>query len=426
MDNDKKIEALKLHGAIEKHLNKLYNSSMQAFKIYLESITDNEPTPELQHFFFKEIENICSESEKTVDFFDLSYYFLQQDEETKQFTQHAVEMQKHLKAAYERALQRVESGEPIIEERATMPAPIQRSLLKAALNSKMLETISKRPEHYIFPNDKINNMLTGCSIDGEEQPIIELTTKTGKNVTSYITLDFDEAAKNTDLSEFTLNFNEFDKQVLDAVVSLMKAGNEIITAQQIYRTLIGNKDKRTTDTWIEDIRRSMRKFNSVRVTANLKDATKIYPKLKEIESIVSQERLMEFKQVTVKTKNGTEITAYQLFAYPILYTIADLKGLVGCFDIKLLENSKTTDSKENTELKIYLLKRINAMKHGMNTSILFDTLYKALDRQTEQNQRTTRANAEKLLLQFKADKIIKDFSIEKNGKKATRIIITIK
>lgn len=368
------------------------------------SIKDvKEVSQDLFEKFKSELKKAAEECHRFI--FDISAMYFDRDEsgnitEASEFARHLLSM------AYERA-----AGNVVEIETAKI----------------LFESISKKPENYIFPNDKISNCLTELTIDGEEQPVRELSIDAKKKVISYITFDFDEVAKATDLSEFTLNFNEFDKQVQDAVVSLMKAGNIIITAQQIYRTLTGNSGARMTENWATNIHLSMNKFNSVRVTANLEDAAKIYPKL-EINKIIDQEHLMDFKKVTVETKNGTTITGYKMYAYPILYTIADLKGLVGCFDMKLLENGKTTNSIDNTELKIYLLKRINAMKHAttkMRNSILLETLYNALSRTTQKEKRTTRENTEKLLLQFVADKVITDFKIEIKGRSPYKIIITL-
>jgi DNA-binding Lrp family transcriptional regulator len=93
--------------------------------------------------------------------------------------------------------------------------------------------------------------------------------------------------------------------------------------------------------------------------------------------------------------------------------------------IKALENEKLKSTPENTVLKNYLLKRIDQMKKGkLSNDILFETIYKKTNRQTEKEQRTIRDNADMMLMQFKADKIISDYEIIKSGKKAVKIVVT--
>lgn len=288
-----------------------------------------------------------------------------------------------------------------------------------------LESLTAPALSYIFPNDKTTQRLSDLTIDGTQYPLSEEKKGSSKQVTSYISFDFDEAAKETDLAEFTLTFSEFDKQIQEAVVSLMKAGNRIITPFMIYKTLTGNTSKQISEKWENDIKKSMRKFNSVFVTADLTETVKLYPALANVAKHVKGTRLMKFDMDYIETKNGSKTLSYHMDALPILYAIADAKKQVGMLDIKLLANSKTTNTIDNTELKIYLLKRINGMKHGQTNSILFETIYKTMDRTTAQNRRTTRANAEKLLLQFKADKIIKDFEIENKGRQPAKIKIIL-
>lgn len=407
-DEHTKENEIKKREQLREKMKAWENDTDDFLKIYLwtqdNSLKNVEEVSQVLFEKFKsELKTAAEECHRFI--FDITAMYFDTDEngnitETSEFARHLLSM------AYNRVTGKAEETEP---------AKI------------LLENISKKPENYIFPNDKISNCLTEWNIDGIQNPIRELSIDAKKKAVSYITFDFDEAAKATDLSEFTLNFNEFDKQVQDAVVSLMKAGNIIITAQQIYRTLTGNSGARMTENWATNIQLSMNKFNSVRVTADLSETAKIYPKL-DIRKIIDQEHLMDFKKVTIETKNGTVITGYQMYSYPILYTIADLKGLVGCFDMKLLENGKTTNSIDNTELKIYLLKRINAMKHAtakMRNSILFETLYNALSRTTQKEKRTTRENTDKLLMQFVADNVIAGFKIENSGRTPHRIIISL-
>lgn len=411
-------EVQKLHEEIQANLTEIETHINKIFRVYLERLEGSQASAELYHFFMKEIDRICEQKENEVSYLDF-VFSLQLTKDKKTFTAQAKSLQKYMKQAYNRAVERVKSGEPVIEERA-------QTNMRRMISNKMLESISKRPENYIFPNDKTANSLEKLVINGAQYSLGEERRGAAKEVNTYISFNFDEAAKETDLSEFTLTFSEFDKQVQESVVSLMKAGNTVITPVMIHKTLTGNaSDVRITPNWEEDINRSMRKFNSVFVTADLSETAKLYPGLKDVERMVKGTRLMQYEKTYVKTKNGAEVMAYSMYSTPILYTIAEAKKQVGCFEIKRLENIKTTNSIDNTELKIYLLKRINAMEHGTSTSILFETLYKDLNRETTREKRTARENAEKLLMQFAADNLIADFKIENRGRAAYKVVIIL-
>ena len=161
---------------------------------------------------------------------------------------------------------------------------------------------------------------------------------------------------------------------------------------------------------------------------DLTEALDYYPELKAvINEIGGETRLLQFKTIWATTKNGSRTKAYSMLDKPILFAIANAKSQVASFDIKLLENSKTKNTVDNTALKIFLLKKINAMTHSQNVKpvILFETLYSELNRNTDREKRTTKENTEQILMQFKADKIIKDFSFEKKGRRLQKINITL-
>ncbi len=290
-----------------------------------------------------------------------------------------------------------------------------------------LENITKPAMSYIYPNDKTANSLQKLSIDGEEQPVKEV-----KDAQSYVTLNFDDAAELTDLDKKTICFSEFDQQIQEAVVSLILAGNDCISDHMIYKTLTQSGGHTTPPRWAQSIQNSMYKFSSVYITVRFDEIIKYFPELKNMNneeyadtSGTVKTKLMMFTEIERKTKNGSKVKVYKMLEKPILYTLADLKRQVGSIPIKALENEKLKSTPENTVLKNYLLKRIDQMKKGkLSNDILFDTIYKKTNRQTEKEQRTIRDNADMMLMQFKADKIISDYEIIKSGKKAVKIVIT--
>lgn len=294
----------------------------------------------------------------------------------------------------------------------------------ALLPMEFIETVAKPAARYIYPNDKLSNKLQEIeiTIDGIDNGKTQLID--AKDANMYVTLNFDDAAELTDLDKKNIHFSEFDQQIQEAIVSLMLAGNKRISEHMIYKTLTQSNGK-TPDKWRQHIRASMRKFNSVYITADFSELIKYYPEYETIQHYTKRTKLLNFNEIYMKTKNGSEVLVYELLDEPVLYTIANVKKQVGSIPIKALESEKLKNTPENTVLKNYLLKRIDQMKKGkLSNDILFETIYKKINRQTEKEQRTIRDNTDMMLMQFKAEKIIADYEVIKAGKKAVKIVIT--
>ena len=289
-----------------------------------------------------------------------------------------------------------------------------------------LENITKPAMSYIYPNDKTANSLQKLSIDGEEQPVKEV-----KDAQSYVTLNFDDAVKLTDLNKTNITFSEFDQQIQEAVVSLMVAGNECISDHMIYKTLTQSGGHTTPPRWAQSIQNSMYKFSSVYITVRFDEIIKYFPELKNMNSEeyadasgTVRTKLLMFSEIIRKTKNGSNVCVYKMLETPILYTLANMKRQVGSIPIKALESDKLKNTPENTVLKNYLLKRIDQMKKGkLSNDILFETIYRKTNSRTPREQRTARENTDKMLLEFCASKLITGYNIITSGRSPVKVQI---
>lgn len=289
---------------------------------------------------------------------------------------------------------------------------------KIQVLSEYLENISKPANNYIYPNDKLSNSFQKIDVDGET---VQLTD--AKDASMYVTLDFDEAAELTDLDKKNIRFSEFDQQIQEAVISLMLAGNRHISEHMIYNVLTRSKGK-TPEKWRQIIQTSMRKFNSVYITVDYSELTRYYPEYENVKQYATRTKLMNYNETYIQAKNGSDVFVYELLDMPVMYTIANVKKQVGSIPINALENKKLKNTPENTVLKNYLLKRIDQMKKAnLSNDILFDTIYKKTNRQTIKEKRIIRDNADKMLLQFEADGIIKGYEIIKSGNTLVKIKI---
>lgn len=292
-----------------------------------------------------------------------------------------------------------------------------------------IEDETKPAENYLFARDRINNRIFNRPIPADGSPtIVDEKGETNSDVNSILYFNVDSAAEETDMNERNITLSEFDKQILNAVISLMRAGNKIITPQSIYQVLSHNCNAKVlTDNWKTKIDKSMTKLNSIQITANFNNALSFYPNLKEFD-ISTQTRLLQFEKIIVKHRNGYTGIAYKMLSEPVLYTIAEIKNQIGTISLKGLTNQKTVKSVDVSILYNWLLVRIDGMKHEKNPlskTIKLESMYSCLNKKTPKEQRTTRENAELLLIQFKADKLIKDFNFISEKNKITKLNISV-
>lgn len=288
----------------------------------------------------------------------------------------------------------------------------------ALLTTEFIETVAKPASKYIYPNDKLSNKLQEITIDGETTQLID-----AKDANMYVTLDFDDAAELTDLDKKNISISEFDKQIQEAVISLMCAGNKCMSEHMIYKTLTQSNGK-TSDKWRQRIQASMRKFGSVYITVDFSELIRYYPEYENLSNYLKRTKLLNFNEIYMKTKNGNKVLVYELLDNPIMYTIANVKNQIGSIPIKALESDKLKNTPENTVLKNYLLKRIDQMKKGkLSNDILFETIYKKTGSQTKKEQRTIRENTDKMLLELCASKLIAGYNIITSGRSPVKVQI---
>jgi hypothetical protein len=297
--------------------------------------------------------------------------------------------------------------------------------------SKFFEDIAKQPEYYLFGRDRINNMLVNRPIPLLTEIEVDEKGKKDKSklkINSILTFDIDSAIKDTDLIEHKIVISAFDKQVMNAVITLRRAGNTTITQQQIYQVITHATPSKISDQWKNAIDESITKLNSILITADFSSVLDYYPELKDIEQITKRTRLIQVEETTVKHRNGTTGKAYEILKDPILFTIAEAKNQIGTIPLKELINTKTEKSIDSSVLYNLLLERIVGMKHPthpLDKTIVLESIYKTLNKTTTKEKRTTREKVDQLLFQFQADKKIKSYECVYEKKKITKYVITV-
>ena len=142
------------------------------------------------------------------------------------------------------------------------------------------------------------------------------------------------------------------------------------------------------------------------------------------------------ERVEIMILNGNETRdCIHLFRTPPLYDYARDKNQIGSIDIKMLD-TPLSNTKENIELKGYLLKRIASIKNTkshMSDTIRCDTIYEYLridknipDKDFLRHKYMDIRNKVKKLLDFWIKMgLITSYTEEKEGKSIAKVTISI-
>lgn len=182
-------------------------------------------------------------------------------------------------------------------------------------------------------------------------------------------------------------FNLFDQEVHDAVVSLYLAENKFISPAMVYRAMTGKTESQYIHPKkLREIEESIDKcmFSKLSIDASEEAAAYGY------EQAVYSGALLSAEKVSVKM-GGNKVTAYRLLTEPLLYRYAKTCKQVSAVDIKLLD-TPVTKTNDTIVLQGYLLRKIEAMKTDRYClrTISYDEIYRTLHVSKENRVQLTR------------------------------------
>lgn len=236
---------------------------------------------------------------------------------------------------------------------------------------ELASIITKYPQSYIAPTDKISSLAFSGELNAQLQQLAMERRGSKKQITTLVSIDFEKlngAVQIRGRKELTA----YDREVHDAIITLfVDGGNEYITPQMIYQAMTGNPKAYLNPKQAEAISDSITKCMYSRVIINADEEAKAYgfEKFKYDGSLISGERV-------TATLNGNVLECLHLLRKPILYEYADKKNQIGRFDIKLL-NSPINKTEEIITLQGYLYRRILSMKGSstLSKTIVYETVY---------------------------------------------------
>ena len=289
--------------------------------------------------------------------------------------------------------------------------------------------IRRRMKRLIVPCDKLTNGLFSFPpeeyadiITNREECGCKEGVKRGKQIITPYWLELVGEYENL------LPPSAFDREVLFACVSAYEQGYQVITVSMCLDTLTGGVEKyRVHKEQYSAIRDAFNKLMSLRIEIDLAPLLKAYPKYKanHMGEMRLVGTLLPCKYVE-GIVNGQKTLTVKLLDESPLMTIAKIKRQFLDYDADALAIAGQRNTSTVIVLKNWLLRRIEQIRRGLNSSILFDTLYAecGLADAADSSKFNARKAIADILTAFKAEGMIRDFEIERQGRyyRAIKII----
>lgn len=235
---------------------------------------------------------------------------------------------------------------------------------------KLEQLIATRPEYQAIATDKATNVIFKKDIDEllfNQGSSVAVTVNKAKNkeiITTIEPIDYEPINWN----ENTFPLTGFDRETLDVVNSLLEAGNDIVTTDQIYRCMIGqpNSKRVATPRIAKMIDKSIGGLSVRRVKIDLtQEAKEMNYQFKQDKNGKVEKRgaILSTESVTVKA-GGKEVTAYKILSSMLYQGYAKIKNQVDSSLPLSINNAPVSLTADNVALKNFLKRRILAMKHS--------------------------------------------------------------
>lgn len=326
----------------------------------------------------------------------------------------------------------------------TVEEPIKEIVEEPTSTLDKLLPIIKSNKFYMNNTMISNNMTTIFDTLVRETPNGQLSLLPIK-----VQLDISGDAKKKEVFNkisFTyggeLSFNkarikEYDRLILDAVCTILYAGNGVMSDADIFRTLKGYKGTKTkpSQKQLERIREGMLKMSGTRMYADItEELNRGYLKTEneELKKGVWDKAIVEYDGLELIAPNGSIQKVYSFkdnrgnIRYPMIMQYCQAKGQIVSYPIELLDTPEHY-TEAYTLIKSYLLKEItNYIKgHRNNNNVIaYSSMYKkcGLEEPTDKTLRKRDRDAIKNMLDYWKEKnYIKGYKDHKQGRAITGI-----
>lgn len=347
----------------------------------------------------RELQQILAKSKYHITYSKLSEEYLSDSDKAKAIY---IGLDEYLKKH-----QKIQSIQATIPKEA--PKEEQSELTSNNLNESLYEEYNyTKPISTILDNTKVSRMIFTKEIqdalrteewkDGIPVPVSPKTAKKD----SYVILAIDQSKVKT--SEYLTGEH---KAVLNAVNSIIEAGNDKFTLSSLYEQIYQKTPKQPYQ--LETLEKTMNDLRKTIITIDYTQHMKMNGS--QLDKFTVESNALSLDKATVVI-NGTERTVYKLTRLPPTYQYAkDCKQII-TIENKYLETRSISLTKQAFMIKQYLIERIAESKgsKNMKNTILYENIYsvysEAGNMDVSELSKEKKKNAREL-----TKKILHDFTI---------------
>ena len=258
----------------------------------------------------------------------------------------------------------------------------------------MRKVQAKPVKTVIYPLDKLNFHLWQ-GLESKKYNVSVEKQGSNEEITVYFTPKF-----------FGEPMNAYDKRVYLAVCALYEAGNEYITAGQVYRAMGRKGNQKTKD--YEKLKQSIEKMATVRININNEQETIKY---KYPSFYVTNDYLLPCSSVEeIELKGGKSDYSIHILEKPILMRYAEEHKQMTTYTPEQFQMPLSM-TKMNCAIDDYFRYRI-ARASGKTVKIMLETLLEYCNITTRKAKHDTKQRLESFLQFYVKMKLIQNYTIQ--------------
>ena len=260
-----------------------------------------------------------------------------------------------------------------------------------------------RPTEHILTQDKISNKGFSGIFANKIQYALAMEKKGSSiQVNTYVTVNYEglDRTKVQGVKWLTL----YDREVLDAVHTLFKAGNAFVTIDQINRVMNGKSDEtRATAKQAKRIDNSLTKLMYTQITIDATEEARAFGWATEY----GYDNPVIIGRRGWATVNGNKVKG--VFIYDLgLLNYAEIKNQIARVPLEV-KDTPINKNENATVLQGYLLRRVSQIKSGVGNRISLDSLLTELGIIDLSKSKLTSADANKRKTTIDQIKAILDY-----------------
>lgn len=312
-------------------------------------------------------------------------------------------------------------GKTYPEQDDIFPPEVNEELRRLAAIAPSIQNV--RPRNYVMPIDPITNKLA------QLKEFNEVTVARRKNLTvqTAVTLDCPEHMKI--YGDF--NLTNYDKSIINGVVSILESGNRNFTIPMLYHAMTGKENPTVDEITFEELKWKLDTMRRLSIRIDLTEEIRAHLIERRIDGGIESFSIEGYLLPLNKYSgviNGKRSEMYQIIDTPPLHSYAKLKKQIASVSIDLLK-APLNNTATTIPLKTYLLGRIEAMKNENNSmtrdKILFSSIYRELGAEEADKKRKKRIRdyTEVVLTHFASLSYITKYQMIKEGRTITGVRI---